>query len=138
MTGLTRRSLLGASVLAVAGAAVGCSSSTDKASSASGVATGSLDWWDHFSSFKHLNDDWAKTQSSTLKTNIAHTYYDASKAPQAFQLAHQANKMPDVYSNVVGLPLPALVSGKWVHEVTLESDGGAGLGWAGVWLHRGV
>ena len=122
MTGMTRRSLLGASVLAVAGAAVGCSSSTDKASSASGGTTGSLDWWDHFSSFKRLNDDWAKTQSPSLKTNVAHTYYDASKAPQAFQLAHQANKMPDVYSNVVGLPLPALVSGNWVHEITLPED----------------
>jgi ABC-type glycerol-3-phosphate transport system substrate-binding protein len=122
MTGMTRRSLLGASVLAVAGAAVGCSSSTDKASSASGGATGTLDWWDHFSSFKRLNDDWAKSQSPTLKTNVAHTYYDASKATQAFQLAHQANKMPDVYSNVVGLPLPALVTGKWVHEITLPED----------------
>jgi ABC-type glycerol-3-phosphate transport system substrate-binding protein len=122
MTGMTRRSLLGASVLAAVGAATGCSSSTDKAGSASGGATGTLDWWDHFSSFKRLNDDWAKTQSPSLKTNIAHTYYDASKATQAFQLAHQANKMPDVYSNVIGLPLPALVSGKWVHEVTIPAD----------------
>jgi ABC-type glycerol-3-phosphate transport system substrate-binding protein len=122
MTGLTRRSLLGASVLAVVGAATGCSSSSDKADSAGGGATGSLDWWDHFSSFQHLNDNWAKTQSSSLKTNVTHTYYDASKAPQAFQLAHQANKMPDIYSNVIGLPLPALVSGKWVHEITLPED----------------
>ena len=122
MTGLTRRGFLGASALAVAGVATGCSSSTDNAGSAGGGGTGSLDWWDHFSSFKHLNDDWAKTQSSAMKTNVAHTYYDASKATQALQLAHQANKMPDVYSNVVGLPLPALVSGKWVHEVTLPAD----------------
>jgi ABC-type glycerol-3-phosphate transport system substrate-binding protein len=122
MTGLTRRGFLGASVLAVAGTAVGCSSSTDKTTSSSGGATGTLDWWDHFSSFKHLNDDWAKKQSSSLNTNVTHTYYDASKAPQAFQLAHQANKMPDIYSNVIGLPLPALVSGKWVHEITLPAD----------------
>src|SRR4051812_49083157 len=119
MPGLTRRRLLGATVLTVAGAATGCSSSTDKAGSASGGATGTLDWWDHFSSFKHLNDDWAKKQSPSLNTNVTHTYYDASKATQAFQLAHQASKMPDVYSNVIGLPLPALVSGKWVHEVAL-------------------
>lgn len=123
MTGMTRRSLLGASVLAVAGAAVGCSSSTNEAGGTSGGgATGTLDWWDHFSSFKKLNDDWAENQSSALKTNVAHTYYDASKAPQAFQLAHQANKMPDIFSNVVGLPLSALVSGKWVHEVALPAD----------------
>jgi ABC-type glycerol-3-phosphate transport system substrate-binding protein len=122
MTGMTRRSLLGASLLAVAGAATGCSSSTDKTSGASGGATGTLAWWDHFSSFQRLNDNWAKSQSPNLKTNVSHTYYDASKAPQAFQLAHQANKMPDVYSNVVGLPLPALVSGNWVHEIALPAD----------------
>ncbi|MGZ0152729.1 ABC transporter substrate-binding protein [Kribbella sp. WER1] len=118
---MTRRSLLGASVLAAVGAATGCSSSTTQTSSGGGT-TGTLDWWDHFSSFKHLNDDWAKQQSGALQANIAHTYYDASKATQAFQLAHQANKMPDVYSNVIGLPLPALVSGKWVHEVTIPAD----------------
>jgi ABC-type glycerol-3-phosphate transport system substrate-binding protein len=122
MTGMTRRSLLGASVLAAVGAATGCSSSSSQTGSTSGGATGTLDWWDHFSSFKHLNDDWAHQQSGSLKTNVAHTYYDASKATQAFQLAHQANKMPDVYSNVIGLPLPALVSGKWVHEVTIPAD----------------
>lgn len=122
MTGMTRRTLLGASVFAAVGAATGCSDSSSQTGSASGGATGTLDWWDHFSSFKRLNDDWAKTQSSPLKTNVAHTYYDASKATQAFQLAHQANKMPDVYSNVIGLPLPALVSGKWVHEVTIPAD----------------
>lgn len=123
MSGMTRRSLLGASLLAVAGAATGCgNSSSTKTGSASAGTTGTLDWWDHFSSFQHLNDDWAKSESPTLKTNITHTYYDASKAPQAFQLAHQADKMPDVYSNVIGLPLPALVSGKWVHELTLPAD----------------
>jgi len=57
MPGMTRRSLLGASVLAVAGAATGCSSnSSSQSGSANAGATGTLDWWDHFSSFKHLND----------------------------------------------------------------------------------
>jgi ABC-type glycerol-3-phosphate transport system substrate-binding protein len=120
MPELTRRSLLSASILAAVGAATGCSSSTTE-STTSGAA-GTLDWWDHFSSFKHLNNDWAQKQSAALKTNVTHTYYDASKAPQAFQLAHQANKMPDIYSNVIGLPLPALVSGKWVHEITIPAD----------------
>ncbi|MEU8227388.1 ABC transporter substrate-binding protein [Kribbella sp. NPDC048915] len=123
MSGLTRRRLLGLSALAVAGAATGCSSDSGaQPDAASGGATGTLDWWDHFSSFKRLNDDWAKKQSGPLKANVGHTYYDASKATQAFQLAHQANKMPDVYSNVIGLPLPALVSGKWVHEMAIPAD----------------
>lgn len=123
MTRLTRRSLLGASALAAAGVATGCSSSGNNSSSgAAAGSSGGLEWWDHFSSFQSLNDNWAKTESTSLKTNITHTYYDASKAPEAYQLAHQANKMPDVYSNVIGLPLSALVSGKWVHEMTLPED----------------
>jgi ABC-type glycerol-3-phosphate transport system substrate-binding protein len=121
---MTRRGLLGASALAAAGIATGCSSSDNKTSSGGAAAgsVGTLQWWDHFSSFQDLNDNWAKTESKALKTNVTHTYYDASKAPQAFQLAHQANKMPDVFSNVVGLPLPALVSGNWVHEMKLPED----------------
>lgn len=124
MTRLTRRGLLGSSALAIAGLAAGCSGSGGNKTSGGGAAggTGTLDWWDHFSSFQDLNDNWAKKESKPLGVNITHTYYDASKAPQAFQLAHQANKMPDVYSNVIGLPLPALVSGKWVHELKLSQD----------------
>ncbi|WP_230208428.1 ABC transporter substrate-binding protein [Microlunatus sp. Gsoil 973] len=122
-TRLTRRGLLGASALAAVGVATGCSSSDNKSNSGGAAGSvGSLQWWDHFSSFQDLNDNWAKTESKALKTNVTHTYYDASKAPQAFQLAHQANKMPDVFSNVVGLPLPALVSGNWVHEMKLPED----------------
>ena len=77
MTGMTRRSLLGASVLAAVGVATGCSSSDKTTSAGGGGTTGTLDWWDHFSSFKHLNDDWAKSQSGSLKTNVTHTYYPA-------------------------------------------------------------
>lgn len=125
MTRLTRRGFLGASALAAAGFAAGCGSSGETSGSdgsSGGKASGPLDWWDHFSSFQKLNDDWAGKQSSTLDANVVHTYYDASKAPQAFQLAHQAKKMPDVFSNVIGLPLSALVSGKWVHELSLPEE----------------
>ncbi|MBO0810536.1 MAG: extracellular solute-binding protein [Microlunatus sp.] len=125
MTRITRRSLLGASAFAAAGVATGCSngggtSTGSGGSRAAGNYAKTIEWWDHFSSFQTLNDNWAKSESKALKTNVTHQYYDASKAPEAYQLAHQANKMPDVYSNVVGLPLSALVSGKWVHELTLS------------------
>jgi raffinose/stachyose/melibiose transport system substrate-binding protein len=124
MNGLTRRGFLSASALAATAIAAGCNTSetTSGSGGSDGKASGTLDWWDHFSSYEKLNDDWASTQSSALGANVVHTYYDASKAQQAFQLAKQANKMPDVYSNVVGLPLAALVSGNWVHELTLPDD----------------
>ena len=125
MTGLTRRGFLGASALAVTGVAAGCNnpdSTSDPGGSSGGEEGGTLDWWDHFSSYQQLHDDWAAKQSTTLGTNVEHTYYDASKAQQAFQLAKQAKKLPDVYSNVIGLPLSALVSGKWVHELELSEE----------------
>ncbi|MGW5360902.1 ABC transporter substrate-binding protein [Actinopolymorpha pittospori] len=125
MTRLTRRGFLGASALTAAGLVAGCGSSDETSGSggsSGGKVSGALDWWDHFSSFQKLNDDWAGKQASALGANVTHTYYDASKAPQAFQLAHQAKKMPDVYSNVIGLPLSALVSGKWVHELRLPEE----------------
>jgi raffinose/stachyose/melibiose transport system substrate-binding protein len=124
-TRLTRRGFLGTSALAAAGLAAGCGGpdeTSGSGGSSGGEGSGTLDWWDHFSSYQSLNDDWASTQSSALGANVVHTYYDASKAQQAFQLAKQANKMPDVYSNVVGLPLAALVSGNWVHELSLPED----------------
>ncbi|SDS94546.1 ABC transporter substrate-binding protein [Microlunatus soli] len=124
MTRMTRRNLFGLSVLATAGLATGCTddaASSDTPAVASGAGT--LDWWDHFSSFQTLNDDWAATQSTALGVKVVHTYSDAGKADQALQLAHQANKMPAVYSNVVGIPLAALVDGNWVHEIKLsEAD----------------
>ncbi|MFD2082812.1 Tat (twin-arginine translocation) pathway signal sequence [Actinopolymorpha cephalotaxi] len=125
MTRLTRRGFLGTSALAAAGLAAGCGGSEEtsgSSGSSGGGGSGTLEWADHFSSFQKLNDDWAAEQSSALGASVKHTYYDASKAGQAFQLAHQAKKMPDVYSNVVGLPLAALVGGKWVHELKLSAE----------------
>ncbi|MET9020004.1 ABC transporter substrate-binding protein [Actinopolymorpha sp. NPDC004070] len=128
MTRLTRRGFLTTSALAAAGLAAGCGGSGKTGGSGGGSGgssdggAGTLDWADHFSSFEKLNDDWAAKRSSALGTSVKHTYYDASKAGQAFQLAHQAKKMPDVYSNVVGLPLAALVAGNWVRELKLPAD----------------
>lgn len=114
--------MLASSAAAMAVLATGCGGSSGSSGSSAGGSSGSLTWWDHFSSFKKLNDNWASTETKALGTTVTHTYYDASKAPEAFQLAHQANKLPDVYSNVIGLPLPALVDGNWVHELQLPSD----------------
>ena len=56
---------------------------------AGGGGAGALDWWDHFSSFQKLHDDWATKQSEALGTNVTYTYYEASKAPEALQLANR-------------------------------------------------
>ncbi len=84
------------------------------------VAKRGLQWWDHFSSFQKFHADWAAKQSEALGTKVTYTYYEASKAPEALQLANQAKALPDIYSNVVGIPLAALVKDNWVHEFNIS------------------
>jgi ABC-type glycerol-3-phosphate transport system substrate-binding protein len=123
MSKLTRRRFLqGSSALAlaaVAGACGGSGSDVEGTSQGGGVG---LRWWDHFSSFQKLHAEWAAKQSEAVGKEVAYTYYEASKAPEALQLANQSKQLPDVYSNVVGIPLAALVKDNWVHELKIPQD----------------
>lgn len=123
MTTFTRRRFLqGSAALALAAAAGGCGSSgSDNAGGESGGGTG-LSWWDHFSSYQQLHDEWAAKQSTAIGKTVTHTYYEASKAPEALQVANQAQQLPDVYSNVVGVPLAALVKDNWVQQLNISNE----------------
>ena len=122
MSAMTRRRFLqGSSALALA-SVVGACGSDEGGSGSEGGGEGGLQWWDHFSSFQKFHADWAKKESEALGTNVTYTYYEASKAPEALQLANQAKALPDVYSNVVGIPLAALVKDNWVHELNISKD----------------
>ena len=125
MSAMTRRRFLqGSSALALAAAVGACGSDEPGGGSSPGGGGGGagLNWWDHFSSFQKLHADWAAKQSEALGTKVTYTYYEASKAPEALQLANQAKALPDVYSNVVGIPLAALVKDNWVHELEISQD----------------
>ncbi|WP_217428201.1 ABC transporter substrate-binding protein [Microlunatus speluncae] len=123
MSGLTRRRfLMGSSALAMTAVAAGCGGGGGGTGTTGGGGAGGLRWWDHFSSFQKLNDDWAAKQAEALGVAVTHTYNDASKAPEALQLANQAKQLPDVYSNVVGLPLAALVKDNWVRELEISEE----------------
>jgi raffinose/stachyose/melibiose transport system substrate-binding protein len=125
MSTMTRRRFLqGSSALALAAAVGACGSDEPGGGSSPGGGGGGtgLNWWDHFSSFQKLHADWAARQSQALGTQVTYTYYEASKAPEALQLANQAKALPDVYSNVVGIPLAALVKDNWVHELEISQD----------------
>jgi ABC-type glycerol-3-phosphate transport system substrate-binding protein len=65
---------------------------------------------------------WAAKESEALGTKVTYTYYEASKAPKALQLANQGKALPDVYFNVVGIPLAALVKDNSVHELNISQD----------------
>ncbi len=122
MSAMTRRGFLqGSSALALAAAVGGCGSEDPGSGSGSGGGGGAgLQWWDHFSSFQKFHAEWAAKQSEALGTKVTYSYYEASKAPEALQLANQAKALPDIYSNVVGIPLGALVKDNWVHELDIS------------------
>jgi multiple sugar transport system substrate-binding protein len=81
-----------------------------------------LRWWDHFGGLQDLHDEWASEQTDKLGIDIEHTYNEPGAATEALQLANQANQLPDVYTALVGLPLPALVDAGWAHEITLSDE----------------
>ncbi|GAB3748775.1 ABC transporter substrate-binding protein [Microlunatus parietis] len=114
---MNRRGFLsGITALGIGAAVAGCSGGS------SGTSSGGLQWWDHFSAYQDLQKEWAKGQSEQLGVPVTYTYYEASKAGESLRLANQAKKLPDVFSNVVGLPLAALVADKWIREVELSDD----------------
>ncbi len=102
-------------------AACGSSGSSGSGGGGGGGAK-QLRWWDHFSALQKFHKSWAAKESTALGVSVNYTYTDVSKIAEALQLAKQSNQLPDVYSNVLNLPLAALVSGGWVGELQLPQD----------------
>jgi ABC-type glycerol-3-phosphate transport system substrate-binding protein len=120
MRAINRRLFLGAGGAAVATAFLAACGGGSGGSA--GGPGGGLRWWDHYSALQKFHKDWAATQSKALGVNIAYTYNDVSKAPEALQLANQSKQLPDVFSNILGLPLAALVRENWVGKLTLTDQ----------------
>ncbi|NAZ82079.1 extracellular solute-binding protein [Kineococcus sp. R8] len=130
MSQIDRRTLLGAGGALLAGAtlaACGGSSEPPTVPGGGGGGGGDLRWWDHFSALQKFHKSWAAEQSQALGVEIAYTYNDVSKSAEALQLANQSKQLPDVYSNVLGLPLAALVEEGWLHELSLTPEATATL-----------
>lgn len=120
MPELSRRSFFGATGALAATAFL---SACGGGSGGSGGGPGAgLRWWDHYSALQNFHKDWAEQQSRALGVNIDYTYNDVSKAPEALQLANQSKQLPDVYSNILGVPLAPLVRENWVGKLNLSDD----------------
>ncbi len=126
MARITRRSLLaGGGALFGTAALAACGGGGGEAGGPGG--TGSLRWWDHFSALQKMNADWAAQQGQALGVQVDYIYNDVSRSAEALQLANQSNQLPDIYTNVLDLPLSALVAEGWLHELTLPEDALANL-----------
>jgi ABC-type glycerol-3-phosphate transport system substrate-binding protein len=122
MRAINRRMFLGASGAAFAAAFLSACGGGGSGGPGGGGA-GGLRWWDHYSALQNFHKDWAAQQSEALGVQVAYTYNDVTKAPEALQLANQSRQLPDVYSNVLApLPLAALVRENWVGKLTLSDQ----------------
>ncbi|CAM3284134.1 ABC transporter substrate-binding protein [Occultella aeris] len=128
MSTFSRRHFLGgAGALSLGGLVAACSGSPSPEGSSGGGGGGTgagadIRWWDHFGGLQDLHARWAAEQAEKVGVGIEYTYNEPSQATEALQLANQSNQLPDIYSNVVGLPLPALVEAGWLHPIELSEE----------------
>lgn len=81
-----------------------------------------ITWWDHFGGLQDLHKQWSADMSEELGVPIEYSYNEPARATEALQLANQSDQLPDIYSNILGLPLPALVEAGWVHEIDMSEE----------------
>ncbi|GAA4428418.1 hypothetical protein GCM10023169_29520 [Georgenia halophila] len=129
MSVLSRRRFIGGlSAVTIAGALASCSESPPPEPNGGGNGGGGggggsgLRWWDHFGGLQDLHADWATDWSQELGVNIEYSYNEPSQHTEALQLANQSDQLPDVYSNTLGLPLPALVEAGWLHPIEISDE----------------
>lgn len=130
MSPWTRRSFLGGiSAASLAGILAACSDSPPPTpgngatgGGGGGGGGGTVQWWDHFGGLQDLHRDWARDEGERIGSTIEYSYNEPGQAQEALQLANQSNSLPDVYSNVLGLPLPALVESGWLHGIDLSDE----------------
>jgi ABC-type glycerol-3-phosphate transport system substrate-binding protein len=118
MSGISRRAFLGAGgALAATTLLAACGGGSGGSGGGSG-----LRWWDHYSALQNFHKDWAERQSQALGVGVDYTYNDVTRASEALQLANQSKQLPDVYTNILNIPLAALVREGWVHELALSDE----------------
>lgn len=115
---MSRRTFVGGvGVSALAGLLAACGGP----STAPGPGTG-IRWWDHFGGLQEQHKTWAAAQAKKLGVAVEYSYNEPGRALEALQLANQSKQLPDVYSNIMGLPLPALVDSGWVSPIELSDE----------------
>lgn len=117
-----RRFLGGAGLAGLTGALAACGDSPAPSPGGGGGADGALRWWDHLGGLQDLHKRWAQEQGEALGIAIEHSYNEPGRAQEALQLANQSNQLPDVFTPILNLPLPALVDAGWAQEIALSDE----------------
>ncbi len=95
---------------------------TAGATAGGAVGGAAIRWWDHFGGLQDLHKQWSADQAEKLGIPVEYTYNEPSRALEGLQLANQSDQLPDIYSNILGLPLPALVEAGWLHPIELSQE----------------
>lgn len=124
MTTPSRRTVLGAGVAAALAAALpGCTrSSSSDGGAASASATGPVQWWDHFEPLQSALEGVFAAWAAQGGGQVERTVYNPNDMGQALQLALGSDQMPDVFSNLSGIPTQALVARELITPVTLDAS----------------
>ena len=125
MSQISRRMFLGGASAATLGLIAACGGEAPPPQEGGAGTTGGgagIRWWDHFGGLQDLHARWASEQAEKLGVAVEYTYHEPARALEALQLANQSSQLPDIYSNVLGLPLPALVEAGWLHAIELSEE----------------
>jgi len=127
MAQLSRRRLLGASGLAVAGSLLASCDTAPRVGGGNAApapgSTATLRWWDHFNPLQDLHKQVFAEFEKDAGVTVEYTAQQTAKMGQALQLAKQSHQLPDVHSNVgLNLPLAALIKDNWYQPLDLDDD----------------
>lgn len=134
MTNLNRRNFIAVGSLSASSvvlALAGCtrSSAQQNGSSAAPGGTGEISWWDEFQPLQKLEESTFATYSKDHPgVTVKHTVYDPNNMGSALQLAQQSNQLPDVFTNLLGVPDMELVQNKWVAPIDLTEASKSNIG----------
>ncbi|UFU07811.1 ABC transporter substrate-binding protein [Ruania halotolerans] len=125
----SRRTVLGASAAAaIAAALAGCNRSSAGSGSSEGATdSGVLQWWDHFEPLEGAIQGVFAAWAEDGGAQVERTVYNPNDMGEALQLALGSDQMPDVFSNLTGIPTPALVSRELISPVALNAEAQAAM-----------
>jgi multiple sugar transport system substrate-binding protein len=70
--------------------------------------------WDHFEPLKKAHENiLAELKKKYPHVTFEHTIYNPATMPEALQLAYKSGQLPDITTNITGVPARRLIEQKW-------------------------
>lgn len=118
---MRKRVILVASLFLFAGFLVWAGGQTEKNAPASDTGKTTIVWWDHYLPLVPLHQKiWDKYMADHPNVDIQYTQYDPNKLSEALQLANRSNQMPDVFPDVLGVPVSSLYHEGWFSPMDIS------------------